>query len=388
MSRLTPIARFIRPDTPEEEKADILREMTEKINALMGAYGPIQPLSDIDMQSKRIRNLGAAKASSDAITQTGTDPLYGPSVQQATAEAVGKNMLQTTRRLNDPNQQHKISSDLRRQGSIPPVVVGTFSFTSTGININWTWPGLQLQYADLTTVQPSNTSFNVTGLSNGTQYKFYPYYDTSTGLMQFVVDIVNGSGTPQVAFNVSAVTNTTLQNALQLENMDGRIPCTISGMTATPSIGGSGSGKGGSGCIHQRMLVMAQSGAYFPIIETRVGQFIQCRGGKLTQVLAKYVAPESSWIRVRGSHGDHLLVTPSQPLARWEDADIEAAKLTLADILCGETFRREEVTVQIKELAPVTEQAHSVLLRCEPYHDFLVGSYRPSFVAHNYTPAK
>lgn len=218
-----------------------LRDLTETINYLLGARGTVTLLSHLNLNGNRIMNVGAPQASSDALSQTTADPLYSTSVQQAAMEAVGERMLQTTRRLNDGTQQHKISSDLNRQGSIPPSnITGSLTWTTAATSVTFKWTNVVIQNADLSFTAIKDSSLTVTGLTNGATYVFYPYYDTSNGLLTFVVAAV-ASGSPPCAFGASGNTA-----AAQAQTADQAIPLTASASDATVTINGS------PGSVHLR----------------------------------------------------------------------------------------------------------------------------------------
>lgn len=205
----------------------ILQQLVNVVNIQMGAHGPVSFLSDLDMGDKRIKNLGEPKNESDALSTATANPMYSSAAQRSAMEAVGNEMLQTTRRLNDATQRHKVSSDLNTQGSIPPSnITGSLTYTSTTSSVTWTWTNIIIQLADLSYVAVKNGTLAVTGLSAAAYY-FYPYFDTQAGRLTFVADSVNAVGVPQVAF--SAATD----SAAQQQTADGRISLTDGGTVAT-----------------------------------------------------------------------------------------------------------------------------------------------------------
>jgi hypothetical protein len=214
---------------------DRFREVVDAINALQGVHGPIQLLADLNLSGNRIKNVGAATEAGDALNQTAADPLYSTAVQQTAMEAVGANMLQTTRRLNDGTQQHQISSDLNAQGSVPPTnIAGSLTYTSVvGASITWTWTGIIITWADGSQIAVRNGVLAVTGLIN-TTYQFFPYYDTQTGLLTFVADNTNAHGSPPVAF----ISPTGTSAAAQSQNSDTRVALTTA--AAATANGGGG----------------------------------------------------------------------------------------------------------------------------------------------------
>ena len=228
--------------TPEglAELNDMWREVVNQVNISQGVHGPIPVYDHIDLRGNRVINSGQAKNAGDLLNQHAADPLYSTATQQAAMEAVGAKMLQTTRRLNDGTQQHKISTDLNTQGSVPPSnITGTLHWTTVvGTSITWTWTSIIVQYADLSSIAIPNGSLTVPGLAN-VQYDFFPYYDTRLGILSFVVDSVNGVGAPPIAIPSGLAAATTA--AGQQQNADGRIALTASASGAQVTInGGSG----------------------------------------------------------------------------------------------------------------------------------------------------
>lgn len=228
---------LLRHFTPDgiAEFQDMWREVVTQVNISQGVHGPVPVYSDIDLKGNRVTNSGAAQSSTDLLTQAAADPLYSTATQQAAMEAVGTRMLQTTRRLNDGTQQHGISSDLNRQGSIPPTNInGSIPYTTvSGSSVTFTWTGVYIQFADLSYLRIPNGTLTVTGLSNAL-YDFYPYYDTVVGVLTFVAMSGTAVGAPPIAFSSS---NTL---AAQAQQADGRIPLT-NGAAGVTINGGSGS---------------------------------------------------------------------------------------------------------------------------------------------------
>ena len=148
-------------------------------------------------------------------------------------------MLQTTRRLNDGTQQHRISSDLNGQGSVPPSnITGTLAFTSVaGSSITFTWTSVIIQLADLSYIGIKNGTLTVTGLAN-TTYDFFPYYDTRLGILSFVADSVNGTGAPPIAI-LASLSVSIISTELQQQNSDGRIALTATASAGAVTINGT-----------------------------------------------------------------------------------------------------------------------------------------------------
>jgi len=96
-----------------------ITELVNEINRLGGQNGPIQLNAALDMQGNAVTNIGAPTSKADALNQTNADPMYSQPVMQNAMEALGTKMLQSSRRLNDQNQQEKNSSYLNSLGAEP-----------------------------------------------------------------------------------------------------------------------------------------------------------------------------------------------------------------------------------------------------------------------------
>lgn len=215
------------------------KELYNALNVQSGYHGKATIFGTLDLNGNRITNVGAPQSASDALSQTSADPMYSTATQQAAMEAVGTKMLQTTRRLNDGTQQHAVSSDLNTQGSIPPSnITGTLAFTSTATTVVWTWTSIVVQLADLSYIGIKNGTLTVTGLTNGVQYDFFPYYDANLGVLSFVADTVNGVGSPPIAIP-SSVSSAITSLELQQQTADTRIALTLSATSAQVTTGGA-----------------------------------------------------------------------------------------------------------------------------------------------------
>lgn len=359
----------------------VLQALTNQVNLQSGALGPVPVMGNLDMQGNRIINVGPAQQPTDALSTTAANPIYGKPAQQATMEAVGENMLQTTRRLNDGSQQHKTSGDLKGQGSIPPTVLGLTTYTATVSTLTVSFP-TTIQYGDKSIISIPNRPIRVTGLSAGTTYFLYPYYDTTLGLGQLVADSANAVGVPPVAFpSINA-------NAATAQYADGRVPLSSGGVSATVAGGGSGHG-GGSQCLWAGMLVYERARGIVTIKSIQVGDVLLRRGGGWTTVLRRMFGGARVFIRIELSNGEELRVTASDPIALFDGTQVQAKDLTLSNLMIGCNPDFEDMPLQILNLSPLQEKGETILLTVDhPNHDFLTGMARPCVVAHNYIPIK
>lgn len=351
-----------------------LKELYDGVNLALGYRGPVPIANHLNLQGNRIMNVGAPQAATDVLTTTSANPLYSTATVQAQLEATGNTILQTTRRLNSASQQQTISSDLNLQGSIPPTITGTTNYTSTSTSVTISFP-TQIQYGDLSIIAIPNAPVTITGLAGGA-YLIYPYFDTKLGVGTLVVDSVNGSGAPPALFS-TALSTSILQNAAQLQNSDGHVALSSSGIPVTVTGGGHGGG-GGGGCIRAGMVIETRERGVIPIETVYIGDIIRARKG-WTRVIGWKIGNAGVFIRLALSNGEGVDVTPTHPICLFNGGHKEAGELTLADVLCG----AGEAALQILSLLTVEESSPIVLLSCDPTHEYLVGRFNPTLVAHN-----
>ena len=85
------------------------------------------------------------------------------------------------------------------KGSVPPTWNGAFTYASTTMSITWSWSGLTIFRADGTTTSIPNGSLAVTGLTLGTTYYFYPYWDETALQLAWVAGGVGAPANAQTA---------------------------------------------------------------------------------------------------------------------------------------------------------------------------------------------
>ncbi|HXH85251.1 MAG TPA: hypothetical protein VNI35_00410, partial [Nitrospira sp.] len=292
-------------------------------------------------------------------------------------EAVGEEMLQTTRRLNDGTQQHVISTDLNGQGSIPPTTSGGITYTATTTTITWSWTGLQIQYGDLSLIAVPDGSRLVSGLANGTTYYFYPYYDTVLGQLIFVAISGTAAGTPPIAFTAPNA------NAAIIQNSDGKVALSNQAIAATATSGGSGGG-GGSACKRWDMIVESRSRGLIRMGSLHEGEEIRTRSG-WTKVSRRQMYESSTFIVLRLSNGEVVAVTPTDTLPLFGGGESLASDLTLRSVLVG-IDKGGLIPLQITEIRLSKGAVRTILLSCDPDHEYMFGGYRPRVVGHNSRP--
>lgn len=107
--------------------------------------------------------------------------------------------------------QSGTSSQLKMQGSVLPAHNTGFTYTTTTTSITFYWDGtngssqIQIAWPDGSTTLVPLSRIAITGLSAGTTYNFYPFYDTQLNTVHFAPqgsppNCPNGVGTPPVAY--------------------------------------------------------------------------------------------------------------------------------------------------------------------------------------------
>lgn len=126
------------------------------------------------------------------------------------------------------------------QASILPVAVRSMTWSATTTSITITWSSVVLYWPDGTQQSIADGSVQVNGLTNGTVYDFYPYYDIGARSVVFVgASEPKGVGSPSYAFTATSLP------AYQQQNADGHVPLSKGACQAT--CGGAGGSFGGIG---------------------------------------------------------------------------------------------------------------------------------------------
>jgi hypothetical protein len=268
------------------------------------------------------------------------------------------------------------------KGSVPPTWNGAFAYTSTPTTITWTWSSLTIYRVDGTGTLIPNGSLPITGLTPGTSYFFYPYWDESVGGLKWVA---GGAGFPATA--QTAKTNV----AAQEQSLRARIPLSQGAMiAATPTTGSGGGSGGGSGnCLRQGMLVVSHDRGTVPIESCKIGERILGPGnggvgprGKnaWTRIVRLEILPADTFVRLHLSNQETLDVTPHHIFTLADGSPMRAERLCLADILVG---RFANVTLQKIEI--IREESKKVTVSCAPIHEFFAGKNSAGVLTHNYT---
>jgi hypothetical protein len=273
-------------------------------------------------------------------------------------------------------------SGVLAKGSIPPTWNSSFTYTSTPTTITWSWAAVTIYRADGTTTPIPSDSLAITGLTAGTTYFFYPYWDETAEQLNWVV---GGAGSPSNA--QTAKTN----SAAQQQSLQARIPLSQGAIiAATPATGSGGGSGGGSGnCLRSGTMVLSRDHGTVPIDTCKIGDRILGPGnggvgpqGKhtWTRVVRVEILPADTFVRLHFSNHEILDVTPHHIFTLADGSPMRAERLCLADILVG---RFANVTLQKIEV--VREQSKKVTVSCAPIHEFYAGKNSACILTHNYT---
>ncbi len=258
------------------------------------------------------------------------------------------------------------------KGSIPPTWNGAFTYASTTTSITWSWTGLSIFRADGTTTSVPDGSLAVTGLSSGTTYNFYPYWDDVAQAMGWVG---GGAGTPANA--LTAKTNA----AAQQQALQGRIPLSQGAMLAATTTSGTGGGSGGGSgsCLRAGMVVLSRDRGTVPLETCRVGEKILGRDG-WTRIVRHEVHPADTFVRLHFSNEEVLDATPHHIFTLADGSPMRAERLCLSDVLVG---RFSKLT--LRKIEAVSEDSAKVSVGCEPCHEFYAGRHAATVLTHNWT---
>src|ERR1700690_4166188 len=273
-------------------------------------------------------------------------------------------------------------SGVLARGSVPPTWNASFGYASTPTTITWSWTSLTIYRADGTTTPIPSASLAITGLTAGTTYFFYPYWDESAAQLNWVA---GGAGSPANA--QTAKTNV----AAQQQSLQARIPLSQGAMiAATPTTGSGGGSGGGSGnCLRYGMMVLDCDRGTVAINTCKIGDRILGPGnggvgpqGKdaWTRIVRLEILPADTFIRLHLSNHETLDVPPHHIFTLADGSPMRAERLCLSDILVG---RFGHIT--LKRIEAIVEESQKVPVSWEPSHQFFAGRAGATILTHNYT---
>lgn len=268
-------------------------------------------------------------------------------------------------------------SGVLAKGSVPPTWSGAFTYVSTTSSLTWSWIGLKIYRADGNTTSVPDGSLAMTGLSPGTTYYFYPYWDEMSSALSWVSGGVGSLGYSQVAKTVPAAQ----QQALQ-----GRIPLSQGAVTAATTSSGTGGGSGGGSgsCLREGCVVLTRERGTVPIETCDTGEHLrcptECGGETWTRIVRIEVRNADTFIRLHFSNTETLDVTPHHIFTLADGAPIRAERLCLSDIFVGRFGR-----ITLRKIETVVQESRKVTITCEPNHQFFAGHLTATILTHNYT---
>ncbi len=194
-------------------------------------------------------------------------------------------------------------SGVLMKGSVPPTWSGAFTYVSTTSSITWSWSGLTIFRADGTTTAVANGSVALGGLTAGTTYYFYPYWDDGASSLGWVA-----GGVGSVAYAQSAKTN----SAAQQQALQGRVPLSQGAITAATTTSGTGGGSGGGSgsCLRAGNVVLTKERGTVAIETCKMGEHLRCpsaSGGEAwTRILRVEVRDAETFLRLHFSNAESL----------------------------------------------------------------------------------
>src|SRR5277367_6457011 len=266
------------------------------------------------------------------------------------------------------------------KGSVAPTWSGAFTYVSTTTSITWSWSSLTIARADGTTTVVANGSLVVTGLTPGTAYNFYPYWDDSALALAWVGGLASSAGTPANAF--TAKTN----SAAQHQSLQGLIPLSQGAMIAATTTSGAGGGSGGGSgsCLRAGTMVLTQERGTVTIETCKPGEHLRCPGTAAgegwTRLARLEVRDADTFIRLHFSNEESLDVTPHHIFTLADGSPMRAERLCLSDILVGRFGR-----LTLRKMEALSEDSQKVTVSSEPVHQFYAGRHAASVLTHNYT---
>ena len=263
------------------------------------------------------------------------------------------------------------------KGSVPPTWSGAFTYVSTPSTLTWSWSALTIYRADGSTTAIPNGSLAVIGLTPGTTYFFYPYWDDSALALAWVA---GGAGSPANA--QPAKTNL----AAQQQALQGRIPLSQGAIVAATTTSGTGGGSGGGSgsCLRAGTVVLTKERGTVALETCKVGEHLRAPGHANTETWTRIerleIRDADTFIRLHFSNAESLDATPHHIFTLADGSPMRAERLCLSDVLVGRFGR-----LTLKKIEAIVEDGQKVTISCSPSHQFFAGRHAATVLTHNYT---
>ena len=163
---------FARDGLPEFN--NFATALSQRINYLSGNSGPIKLNNSIDLNGNSVTNAQTPLTPDGVITLDYAQQQFGAAAIKPQIEALGKTVLQTTRRLSDQIQRENYSSFLNSVlNTAPTGNTATLSATTVGSSVDVAvsagmlqhLDGSQIPFASRTDALPLPTLYTITSLS-------------------------------------------------------------------------------------------------------------------------------------------------------------------------------------------------------------------------------
>lgn len=269
-------------------------------------------------------------------------------------------------------------NQIASRGSIPPIYFPGLTYSSTTNSIIWNW-NITGYRTDLLNSQFScSGSQAVTGLLSSSTYKFYPFYDENSGLLDMVR--TGGVGNPPWA-------HTTTDRAWSAEQSRvDRIPLSLNPVDASTTSSGSGGGSGGGdgGCLRKGMFVRERTKGVIRVEEVEVGDYLWSENDTWLKVLVKRERPHDLWCYVEFNNYAWVEVTTGHPWTPAEDRNstVRTSELTLEHAIPCPTGIAFPVTIRFKK-----ELGVKVTISLESPHTFYASGDGEHWILTHNRPA-
>jgi hypothetical protein len=312
------------------------------------------------------------------LAQASLGPNQGWSLDDQITD--GTNYARVASSALTSNKVDPTKTGVLMKGSVPPTWSGTFTYASNPSSVTWSWSSMTISRADGTATAAGSGSYAVSGLTGGSTYYFYPYWDEGQSEIAFVTALASSAGTPAGAY--SAKTNA----AAQQQALQGRIPLSQGAMIAATTTSGTGGGSGGGSgsCLRAGTMVLTKERGTVEIESCAIGEHLRAPGvapgESWTKIVRLEIRDADTFIRLHFSNAESLDVTPHHIFMLADGSPMRAERLCVSDVFSGRFGR-----LTLKKIETVVEQGKKVMVSCEPMHQFFAGRFAASVLTHNYT---